>query len=69
MNFTYILGTIPQYAQTLQEFAAAGVSVKTKLRTTISNFDQVKLSKLAREMGSDKLGFFQTSGLIENDFK
>ena len=69
MTFTSVLGVIPRGARTVQEVAAAGVSIKKELRTKLSTSDQLKLSKSAREGGSNKFSFFVTSGSIGNDLK
>ena len=69
MNFASLLGVIPKGARTVQEVAAAGVSVKKELRTKLSTSDQLKLSKSAREGGSDKFSFFETTGSLRSDFK
>ena len=45
------------------------MSVKKDLRTKLSTSDQLKLSKSARDGGSDKFSFFETLGSIGNDFK
>ena len=64
-----ILGVIPRGARTIQEVSAAGVSVKKELRTKLSTSDQLKLSKSAKEGGSDKFAFFEATGLIGAEFK
>ena len=69
MNFISLCGVIPRGARTIQEVTAAGVSVKKELGCKISTSDQLKLSKSAREGGSDKFSFFETNGLIGSDFK
>jgi len=69
MNFTSLLGVIPHRVRTIQEFSADGVSVKRELRFKLSTSDQLKLSKSAREGGSDKFSFFETTGSIGSDFK
>ena len=56
-------------ARTAQEVTSAGVSVKKELRSKLSTSDQLKLSKSAREGGSDKFAFFETSGSLGSDFK
>ena len=69
MDFVSILGAIPRVARTVQEVTAAGVSVKKELRSKLSTSDQLKLSKSAREGGSDKFSFFETDGKIGSEFK
>ena len=69
INFASLLGVIPKGACTIQEVTTAGVSVKKELRTKLSNSDQLKLSKQAKEGGSDKFSFFETTGSIGSDFK
>ena len=69
MNFTSLCGVIPREARTIKKVTAAGVSVKKELRYKISTSDKLKLSKSAREGGSDKFSFFETTGLIGSDFK
>ena len=69
MNFASLLGVIPRDARTVQEVAAAGVSIKKKLRTKLSASEQLKLSKSAREGGSDKFSFFETTGSIGAEIK
>ena len=69
MNFASHLGAVPRVARTAQEVTSAGVSVKKELRSKLSTSDQLKLSKSAREGGSDKFAFFETSGSLGSDFK
>jgi len=69
MTFTPILGTVPQGGRTLQDVAAARVSVKKYLMIELITLDQLKLSKAARDRGSVRLVFFETSGSIGSDFK
>ena len=69
MNSTLISGIITRGARTLKEVAAAGVSIKKELRTTLSTSDQLKLFKSVREGGSDKFSFFETTGSIGSDIK
>ena len=56
-------------ARTAQEVTAAEVSVKKELRSKLSTSDQLKLSKSAREGGSNKFSFFETSGSLGSDLK
>ena len=69
MDFASILGVIPRVARTVQEVTAAGVSVKKERRCKLSTSDQLKLSKAAREGGSDKFSFFESTGSLGSDFK
>ena len=45
------------------------MSIKKELRSKLSTSDQLKLSKSAREGGSDKFSFFETTGSLGSDFK
>ena len=56
-------------ARTAQEVTTAGVSVKKDPREKLSTSDQLKLSKSAREGGSDRFSFFETSSSLGSDFK
>ena len=64
-----MMGTIPRGARTQQEVSAAGVSIRTEEWSNLSVSDQLKLSKAAREGGSDKFSFFETDGKIGSEFK
>ena len=68
MDFTSILGVITRVARTVQEVTAAGVSIKKERRCKLSTSDQFKLSKSAREGGSDKFSFFLDYGIFRQQF-
>ena len=69
ISFSSMMGTIPRGARTQQEVSAAGVSIRKEERSNLSVSDQLKLSKAAREGGSDKFSFFETDGKIGSEFK
>ena len=69
ISFSSMMGTIPRGARTQKEVSAAGVSIRKEERSNLSVSDQLKLSKAAREGGSDKFSFFETDGKIGSEFK
>ena len=48
---------------------AAGVSVKKEERSSLSTSDIIKLAKLAREWGTEKITFFDSNGQVGGNFR
>ena len=66
---TNLLGALPHKKHTENEVTAASVSVQKQNRETLHLSDKIKLSKEAREEGSDTFSFFETDGKTGFDFK
>ena len=58
LSFKNLMGTVPRGAWTAEVVTVVGVSVKKERRATLSTSDQIKLSRSAREGGSEKFAFF-----------
>ena len=69
VSFTTMMGAIPRGMRTAADVSAAGVSVKKERRSALSSSDQIKLSRNAREGGSEVFTFFETDGSIGSDFR
>ena len=69
MKIVDLLGKIPNGTRTAKDVQAAGVSVQKDKRESLSTSDKLKLSKAAREGGSEKFAFFVPDGTAANDFK
>ena len=68
-SFKSLMGSIPKGGQTADQVTAAGVTVRKKDRPSLSTSDKLKLSRAAREGGTDKFCFFETDGRTAGDFQ
>ena len=55
LSFKSLMGSIPKGGQTADQVIAAGVTVRKKDRPSLSTSDKLKLSRAAREGGTDKV--------------
>ena len=69
ISFKDLLGLVPTARRTEQDVTAVGVSIKKIDREKLSTSDKLKLSKAAREGGSDRFSFFASDGKMIGDFK
>jgi len=69
LSFKSLMVTVPRSVRTAETVTAASVSLKKKKRGSLSTSDQIKLSRAARERGSEKFAFFDTNVNVRNNFK
>ena len=69
MRISDLLGKSPDGIRTVEVFQAAVVSVRKDKSESFFTSDKLKLSKVAREGGSEKFSFFVTDGTATNNFK
>ena len=69
ISFKDLLGSVPTARRTEQDVTAAGVSIKKADREKLGTSDKLKLSRAAREGGTDKFSFFASDGKMIGDFK
>ena len=69
MRLTDLLGKAPSKARNIEDVQSTGVLVRKEKKDVLSTSDRLKLSKSAREGGSENFTFFVTDGTASNDLK
>ena len=62
LSFKALMGSFPTTPITEADATAAGVSITDKYRIKLRTSKKLKLSKVAREGGNDKLAFLEAIG-------